>query len=90
MTTYHMHICTCTLRCSGKDLAWSARGPRFKKFVYNYNYINYFPLYSGRSLGVAFPGTYIPYSQKIWQGIQFGGTNKLKSANISYLHIYVW
>ena len=38
----------------------------------------------------------IPYSQKIWWGIKFGGlavrlaTAKLKSANISYLHIYVW
>ena len=36
----------------------------------------------------------IPYSRKIWQGIKFGGlavyviTAKLKSAKISYLHIY--
>ena len=38
----------------------------------------------------------IPYSRKIWQGIKFGGlavyitTAKLKSAKISYSHIYVW
>ena len=39
----------------------------------------------------------IPYSRKTWRGIKFGGLAvqlaiaKLKSANISYLHIlYVW
>ena len=38
----------------------------------------------------------IPYSRKIWRGIKFGGlavyitTAKLKSAKISYSHIYVW
>ena len=38
----------------------------------------------------------IPYSRKIWRGIRFGGlavyiaTAKLKSAKISYSHIYVW
>ena len=38
----------------------------------------------------------LPYSRKYWRGIKFGGlavwfaTAKLKSANISYLHIYVW
>ena len=38
----------------------------------------------------------ILYSQKIWRGIKFGGlavyitTAKLKSAKISYSHIYVW
>ena len=40
--------------------------------------------------------SYIPYSRKIWRGIKFGGlavyitTAKLKSAKISYSHIYVW
>ena len=38
----------------------------------------------------------LPYSRKIWRGIKFGGlavyitTAKLKSAKISYSHIYVW
>ena len=38
----------------------------------------------------------IPYSRKIWQGIKFGGlavyfaTAKLKSASISFSHIYIW
>ena len=37
----------------------------------------------------------IPYSRKIWWGIKFGGLAvyikiKLKSAKISYSHIYVW
>ena len=38
----------------------------------------------------------IPYSRKIWRGIKFGGlavrlaTAKLKSAKMSYSHIYVW
>ena len=38
----------------------------------------------------------VPYSRKIWRGIKFGGlavyitTAKLKSAKISYSHIYVW
>ena len=31
MTTYHMHMCK--LWCSGKDLALSFRGPRFKSRV---------------------------------------------------------
>ena len=40
--------------------------------------------------------SWIQYSWKIWRGIKFGGlavyitTAKLKSAKISYLHIYVW
>ena len=39
---------------------------------------------------------YHNYSRKIWQGIKFGSlavystTAKLKSAKISYSHIYVW
>ena len=39
---------------------------------------------------------HLPYSWKIWRGIKFGGllvyitTAKLKSAKISYSHIYVW
>ena len=38
----------------------------------------------------------IPYSRKIWQGIKFGSlavyitTAKLKSAKMSYLHIYAY
>ena len=38
----------------------------------------------------------IPYSRKIWWGIKFGGlavyhnNRQLKSAKISYSHIYVW
>ena len=38
----------------------------------------------------------VPYSRKIWRGIKFGGlavyttTAKLKSAKISYSHIYIW
>ena len=38
----------------------------------------------------------LPYSRKIWRGIKFGGlavfttTAKLKSAKISYSHIYIW
>ena len=32
-TRLHRTICTCTLWCSGKDLAWSARVPRFKPWV---------------------------------------------------------
>ena len=38
----------------------------------------------------------IPYSQKFWQGIKFGGlvvyiaTAKLKFTKTSYSHIYIW
>ena len=41
MTTYHMHMCT--LWCSGKDLTWSVRVPRFEPRVGNY-FSFFFPL----------------------------------------------
>ena len=35
-------------------------------------------------------GKYIPYSQKIWRGIKFGGIILYYNRQISYSHIYVW